>query len=177
FRDVPERCLQTACRMDILARAKDLGIQTEFVDGQGHRHVTDSKALKIILDALPARPPYRFLDQTVVVRSGRPSRTELRQAAALPLRWKILAGLEVIAEGATGDSVIVWPKDLPEGSYRLHLTDASAITEEVPLIVAPPKAFGGDFDRCWLLAVQLYGIRSARNWGIGDFTDLEGLIE
>ena len=45
------------------------------------------------------------------------------------------------------------------------------------MIVAPPRAFGGDFDRCWLLAVQLYGVRSARNWGIGDFTDLEGLIE
>jgi 4-alpha-glucanotransferase len=163
--------------MDILARAKDLGIQTEFIDGQGHRHVTDSNALKIILDALPARPPYRFLGQTVVVRSGRPSRTELRQAGTLPLRWKILAGLKVIAEGATGDRVIVWPKDLAEGSYRLHLTDASAVTEEVPLIVAPPKAFGGDFDRCWLLAVQLYGIRSARNFGIGDFTDLQGLIE
>jgi 4-alpha-glucanotransferase len=43
-------------------------------------------------------------------------------------------------------------------------------------MVAPPKAFGGDFDRCWLLAVQLYSVRSARNWGIGDFTDLEGLI-
>jgi 4-alpha-glucanotransferase len=163
--------------MDILARAKDLGIQTEFIDGQGHRHVTDSNALKIILDALPARPPYRFLGQTAVVRSGRPSRTELRQAGTLPLRWKILAGLKVIAEGATGDRVIVWPKDLAEGSYRLHLTDASAVTEEVPLIVAPPKAFGGDFDRCWLLAVQLYGIRSARNFGIGDFTDLQGLIE
>ena len=62
-------------------------------------------------------------------------------------------------------------------SYRLHLTDASSFTEEAPLIVAPPRAFGGDFDRCWLLAVQLYGVRSARNWGIGDFTDLEGLIE
>ena len=57
------------------------------------------------------------------------------------------------------------------------LTDSSQSQETVPLIVAPPSAFGGDFDRGWLLAVQLYGVRSARNWGIGDFSDLEGLIE
>ena len=163
--------------MDLFTRAKELGIQTEFLDGQGHRHVTDPAALKIILDALPMRAPYRFLEQAVVVRSGRTSRTELKQVATFPLRWKIVAGLEVIADGETHAPVIVWPADLPVGSYRLHLTDASSFTEEAPLIVAPPRAFDGDFDRCWLLAVQLYGVRSARNWGIGDFTDLEGLLE
>lgn len=163
--------------MDPFTRTKDLGIQTEFVDGQGRRHVTDEAALKIIVEALPARAPYRFLEGAVVVRSGRPSRTELSQSATFPLRWKISAGSDVIAEGETRDRVIVWPADLPAGSYRLDLTDASSFTEAAPLIVAPPKAFGGDFDRCWLLAVQLYGVRSARNWGIGDFTDLEGLIE
>jgi 4-alpha-glucanotransferase len=162
--------------MNLFTRANDLGIQTEFVDGQGHRHVTDAVALKIILDALPARVPYRFLNEAVVIRSGRPSRTEINQAAMLPLRWKIASEVKVIAEGETGDSVMVWPADLPEGSYRLHLTDAASVTEEVPLIVAPPKAFGGNFERSWLVAVQLYGIRSARNWGIGDFTDLEALI-
>ena len=123
------------------------------------------------------RIPYRFLDQAVVVRSGQSSRTELSPVATFPLRWKIVAGVEVIAEGETRDRTILWPADLPVGSYRLHLTDASGFTEQAPLIVAPPKAFGGDFDRCWLMAVQLYGVRSARNWGIGDFTDLEGLIE
>jgi 4-alpha-glucanotransferase len=163
--------------MDLFTQAAELGIQTEFVDGQGHRHVTDVAALKIILDALPVRLSHRFLSQAVVIRSGRPSRTELAEAATFPLRWKIVAGLKVIAEGETGDRAIVWPSDLPVGSYRLHLTDASALSEETPLIVAPPRAFGGDFDRCWLLAIQLYGVRSARNWGIGDFTDLEGLIE
>jgi 4-alpha-glucanotransferase len=163
--------------MDLATRAKELGIQTEFMDGQGHRHVTDPAALEIILDALPARVPYRFLTGAVVVRSGRPSRTELNQAATFPLHWKIVAGLKVIAQGETRGRGIVWPADLPVGSYRLHLADASSSTEEAPLIVAPPKAFSGDFDRCWLLAVQLYGVRSARNWGIGDFGDLEGLIE
>jgi 4-alpha-glucanotransferase len=163
--------------MDLFTQAKDLGIQTEFIDGQGHQHVTDAAALKIIIDAMPVRAPHRFLSEAVVVRSGRPSRTELKQAATFPLRWKILAGLMVIAEGETNDSIIAWPEDLPVGSYRLHLTDASSVTADSPLIVAPPRAFDGDFDRCWLLSVQLYGIRSARNWGMGDFTDLEGLIE
>jgi 4-alpha-glucanotransferase len=162
--------------MDLLARARNLGIETEYIDGQGHRHVTDAAALNIILDALPVRALRRLIDQAVVVRSGLPSRTELAEAATFPLRWKIAAGVKVIAEGETRSRTIAWPAGLPEGSYRLHLADASGITEEAPLIVAPQKAFGGDFGRCWLLAVQLYGVRSARNWGMGDFSDLEALI-
>lgn len=31
--------------------------------------------------------------------------------------------------------------------------------------------------RVWGIAVQLYGVRSRRNWGIGDFTDLACLLE
>ena len=69
------------------------------------------------------------------------------------------------------------PLNLPEGSYRLQVTDSASVTDETPLIVAPAMAFSGDFDRCWLLAAQLYGVRSARNWGIGDFSDLKRLID
>jgi 4-alpha-glucanotransferase len=162
--------------MDLFIKAADLGIQTEFIDGQGHRHVTDAAALEIILNALPVRMPHRFLDRPVVVRAGQPSRTELRQAVTLPVGWKIVADLKVIAQGETDGRGIDWPSDLAIGAYRLHLTDASLLSEELPFIVAPPKAFGGDFDRSWILAVQLYGVRSPRNWGMGDFTDLEGLI-
>ena len=162
--------------MNLFAQAETLGILTEFTDGQGHHRVTGEAALRIILDAMPAQAPSRLLGGPVVIRSGHAARSKLSQAATFPVRWKIMADLEVIADGETHDPVIAWPQEIPVGSYRLHLAD-SGCSEEVPLIVAPPRAFGGDFDRSWLLAVQLYGVRSVRNWGMGDFTDLEALIE
>jgi len=163
--------------MDVFDRAKQLGIQTEFVDGQGHRHVTDATALKIILDALPEQIPTRLLGGPVVIRAGETSRTEFSPAAVLPVTWKIIAGQKIIAQGETSQRTIVWPADWEEGIYRLQLRDATSFSEEVPLIVSPPRAYAGDFDRGWLLAIQLYGIRSARNWGIGDFTDLAALLK
>ena len=163
--------------MDVYDRARELGIQTEFVDGQGHRHVTDETALKIILDALPERNPTRLLDSPVVIRTGETTRTEFGPAAALPVSWKVTSGREVIARGEAAERVIAWPANWREGVYRLTLTDAASLSQEIPLLVSPPRAFPGELDRGWLLAVQLYSIRSARNWGIGDFTDLAALLE
>ncbi|HVQ66464.1 MAG TPA: 4-alpha-glucanotransferase, partial [Bradyrhizobium sp.] len=161
--------------MDLFAQAEAQGIQTEFLDGQGHRRVTAAAALKIILDALPPQAPGPLVGHPVVVRSGRPSRTEL-PAASLPVAWKIVADSGVIAKGESSDHAIDWPTELPPGVYRLQVSDA-ATAEDVPLISAPERAFGGEFDRCWLIAVQLYGVRSGRNWGMGDFTDLASLIQ
>jgi 4-alpha-glucanotransferase len=46
-----------------------------------------------------------------------------------------------------------------------------------PQAQQPEPAWQGDGRKSWVLAVQLYGVRSRRNWGHGDFTDLAGLLE
>ncbi|MGY4512584.1 4-alpha-glucanotransferase [Bradyrhizobium sp. USDA 3650] len=162
--------------MDLLAQARIKGVQSEFVDALGKLRVTDPVALKSILDALPEKRVYRFVSGPVVVRALGHPRTELVTTGAPPLKWKMTGNGNLIAQGETREPVIAWPAGLPLGYHRLTLTDAEGVAEEVPMIVAPERAFGGDFDRGWLLAVQLYSVRSERNWGIGDFTDLAGLV-
>ena len=162
--------------MDLLAQARIKGVQSEFVDALGKLRVTDPVALKSILEALPEKRVYRFVGGPVVVRALGHPRTELTTIGAPPLQWTLRANGNVIAQGETREPVIAWPASLPLGYHRLTLTDAKGVAEEVPMIVAPERAFGGDFARGWLLAVQLYSVRSDRNWGIGDFTDLADLV-
>jgi len=75
------------------------------------------------------------------------------------------------------------PHDLPLGYYDLTATAHAPSTPAgtMRLIVVPPRCYlpraleSGA--RLWGLAIQLYGIRSARNWGAGDFGDLGQLID
>ncbi len=70
--------------MDPYAKAKTLGILTEYIDGQGHRRVTDAAALKAILEALPPQSPRRLIEQPVVVRLGRHAMTGAVGCCQLP---------------------------------------------------------------------------------------------
>ena len=66
------------------------------------------------------------------------------------------------------------------GYHRLEL-EVGERTAATTLIVAPARCYEhqsfADGGRAWGFAVQLYGVRSRRNWGIGDLTDLRHLTE
>ncbi|HTV44929.1 MAG TPA: 4-alpha-glucanotransferase, partial [Stellaceae bacterium] len=72
------------------------------------------------------------------------------------------------------------PADLPAGYHRLTL-EAGGAAAEIGLIVAPecchlPRQLGPGA-RSWGLTCQLYGLRRAGDWGIGDLSGLAKLAE
>ncbi len=69
---------------------------------------------------------------------------------------------------------------LPLGYHSLSLHADGEPPLETSLIVAPARAFEPDWvhagQRLWGFSVQLYTLRSSRNWGMGDFSDLQELL-
>jgi len=66
---------------------------------------------------------------------------------------------------------------LPPGYHRLSVGDLPGHTRVVCAPARgwePPALQGGG--RVWGPSVQLYALRSQRNWGMGDFTDLAALV-
>lgn len=72
------------------------------------------------------------------------------------------------------------PVTLPPGYHQLELRAGEAAAR-VLVLAAPatcyqPPWLAGDA-RVWGWSVQLYGLRSSRNWGIGDLGDLLDLVD
>jgi len=78
-------------------------------------------------------------------------------------------------DGTTYDRRRLTLDPLPEGYHQLVVDFGSFGRAQSTLIVVPQRAYAPD-ERAWGLAVQLYTLRSQRNWGIGDFTDLRTLV-
>ncbi|MEO5367039.1 MAG: 4-alpha-glucanotransferase [Magnetococcus sp. WYHC-3] len=70
------------------------------------------------------------------------------------------------------------------GYHRLELTGPGVVGGEpavMSLIMAPgscwlPEPLRDQEKRVWGFSVQLYALRSERNWGIGDYTDLARVV-
>ncbi|HTS51857.1 MAG TPA: 4-alpha-glucanotransferase [Burkholderiales bacterium] len=67
------------------------------------------------------------------------------------------------------------------GYHRLLLLCGQQVLAETLLIIAPDVCYQPEVvkecGRTWGPAVQLYTVRSERNWGMGDLTDLRALLE
>ncbi|MXN65422.1 4-alpha-glucanotransferase [Stappia sp. GBMRC 2046] len=68
---------------------------------------------------------------------------------------------------------------LPPGVHDLHLKQAQS-AQSVLLIAAPdvlPTLAGRGMERIWGVVGTVYGLRSSRNFGLGDFADLGMMAE
>jgi 4-alpha-glucanotransferase len=126
--------------------------------------------------------PWRtVLPPVVVVRGG----------GAVVVRSAVAPSVEVVLEdggpvavpataraGETRNGRTAWTVQLPELPLGWHTLRAVAGDEagECPLVVAPER-LPAQTDRTWGWMVQLYSLRSAGSWGIGDYADLRTVLE
>jgi len=163
----------------------------------------DERALAERVRADEARRWRETLPPVAVVRTDRlPARVRLALPAALDaaeLAWCLReesggehrggfvpgALRELESASVAGERFVARELELaatlPTGYHRLEVARAGAPIAAMQLAVVPPACYlppalaGGA--RVWGAAVQLYAVRSERNWGVGDFTDLRTIVE
>jgi 4-alpha-glucanotransferase len=172
--------------MEALARlAAEWGVDTSYIDGHGRRREVDWDTLRRIVEiASRDRLPRGRVPPAIVFRAGRGRPAAVHDAESLALiDWAIVSGDRVVARRSAGSGTSALPEELPVGTFGLDATlqsGAGEAREHAILLVAPPHAYSGEAfggAKVWALGVQLYGVRSRRNWGHGDFTDLMGLLD
>jgi len=163
------------------------GIEPAYDDIWGHRHAVPADAMRRLLAAAGA-----FDDETAAPDDGLPPVLVVRidgpvvlppQALAghLQLRWRIALedGGEAHGSAARASETDAWhiAQTLPPGYHRLTIEGQGGATVLVcaPATCHQPETLA-DGARLWGVALQLYGLRSPRNWGIGDFGDLKAFV-
>ena len=127
-----------------------------------------------VLLRLPRRGPGDRVEWRLAPESGE-ARRGAADIDALPLKERADVG------GLAHESrTLAIAAGLPRGYHRLALR-AGDTEANVLVIVAPAHCYRppslDDGARVWGWSVQLYGLRSRRNWGVGDFGDLLALID
>lgn len=167
------------------------GIALTFEDARGNTIKTDQQVIEKLLvsmGALTARGEVSEnarpspLPPALVIRAeyGTVS-IDLDASLAEPeMEWHLVLEDGTTRRGATtadpatsATAVRLVLTEVPYGYHRLTLGSSAATTL---LIVTPGTCWLPDSleagKRSYGLSLQLYLLRSARNWGIGDFTDL-----
>ena len=166
-------------------RAARYGIAPGFHDIWGQPHAASDATLAALLAQFgPEAEHPRELPPAAAIeaRAARWSLPLGIAGEARTLRWRVLEEGGATHEGeahcAPPGFRLELTLSLPPGYHRLSVAGLSG---ETLLIAAPPRCYRppalADGGRVWGPAVQLYALRSERNWGIGDFGDLAKLVE
>jgi 4-alpha-glucanotransferase len=167
------------------------GIESEYIDIWGRTHATSDPAAEAIIRSLGLLPAPGAIPKTIVVREsadhiavripadrdGSSVKLEIRwENGDLEHHWFFLPELPNLDTGV---------KRFPLPQLRRGYHDLQLYWMKEPqlesfatarFIVCPERAYSID-GRIAGLAVSLYGLRSRRNWGCGDFTDLRDAID
>ena len=155
-------------------------IDSSYVNARGQKQDIPASAIETLTRALAYSndthsPPRRV----VALRANGPRRVDVSGISG-PLRWKLLLNERVVAAGKATEPLVDLPVNLEIGSYRLTIEADDQARSETLVLVAPDAAHEpplfSEGKKVWLLAVQLYSLRSSHNWGHGDFTDLAQLL-
>jgi 4-alpha-glucanotransferase len=182
---------------ELLDRAAALwGIDPAYWDIWGRHHVTSAGTKQAILramgvDTADAESIARAIADReqkeraplvptclVIGESERPHIAPLHVPAgstgAVSVRIRREDGTEQYYSAPVADTLPL-PADLPLGYHDLDVSHDGA-RASMRLIVGPDRAWA-PAGRAAGLAIALYGLRSRRNWGCGDFRDLAELSE
>ncbi len=174
----------------IRAAAERSGVQQEFWDIFGHPHRTSPETNRAILTSLgfdcssaeslklseaaqEEKQRNRLLPQVLVVTSGEAVRFSVGPSAtSLDLEIAFETGETQNVTATVSNETAELPANLPLGYHEVRANGSA-----MRLIVTPPSAKEIGTGKRAGLGVTLYGVRSARNWGCGDFRDLGDLID
>ena len=167
-------------------QAVQAGIDLGYHDINGTYHVTKTEVLESIVAVLDKSKPDSdglYLDTMVAHENG-------EESLQMPSEFHGAEAIVLIDEANKCQTLTVYPGDndtlwikLPQlacGYYTLS-AETGGKSCFVRLIVAPESVYqpkllanGGRMNG---LTMHLYSLRSERNWGIGDFTDLLNLMK
>jgi 4-alpha-glucanotransferase len=127
------------------------------------------------IEYMPGLKGARTFDWQLTTESGATSRGTVNTAALS----------DAAVHGPSSQTAKQWQlpltAELPVGYHHLTVRTDFGASEVMLLVQSPPRCFAPPAlvhgQRLWGITLQLYTLRSASNWGIGDFADLEEVIE
>jgi 4-alpha-glucanotransferase len=132
--------------------------------------ISESQRPRVFAANLPAEFAALEARVTLKVESGA---TEIHQVALGEIP---VAGIAEFNGARYVRKRIPLPDYLPLGYHDVEILVGGS-GASMRLIIAPDRAYLPEGLRSAGIAIALYGVRSQRNWGCGDFRDLQGVLD